>query len=152
MSTTTSRDPQLPQLIQELEGLHLEMLSLMNENLPVVIQIHADNRTSANNLLHYLALRRHDIRELQERLAALGLSSLGCTEGHALGAVRTVADVLSWLNQINPAAVPRRHPSGKKAGACWNETRKRCCGSRKPQSPDHGHDAFGSGHALRTGP
>jgi hypothetical protein len=35
-------------------------------------------------LIHYLALRRHDIRRLQEQLAALGLSSLGRMESHVL--------------------------------------------------------------------
>jgi pyruvate kinase len=79
------------------------MLSLVNENLPSLIQIHKDNRSCAGNLLHYLGLRRHDIRNLQERLAALGLSSLGRTEAYALNAVRTVVGVLSRLNQ-NPTA------------------------------------------------
>jgi pyruvate kinase len=95
VSTTSSPDPQLPALIEELEDLYSEMLRLVNENLPVVVQIHKDNQASAGNLLHYLALRRHDIRDLQERLAALGLSSLGRTEAHTLGAVRTVVDVLT---------------------------------------------------------
>jgi pyruvate kinase len=34
-------------------------------------------RKSAFNLVHYLAVRRHDVRELQDELARLGLSSLG---------------------------------------------------------------------------
>src|ERR1700683_769102 len=106
MSTTNSHDPQLPLLIQELEDLHSEMLTLANENLPVVLQVHKDNQASAGNLLHYLALRRHDIRELQERLAALGLSSLGRTEAHTLGALRAVMDVLSRLNGVKPSEVP----------------------------------------------
>jgi pyruvate kinase len=99
---TTSHDTQIPQLIHELESLHTEMLNLANENLPAVVQIHRDHQASASNLLHYLALRRHDIRELQDQLAQLGLSSLGRTESHALGAVRTVANVLSRLNDANP--------------------------------------------------
>jgi len=106
MPTSNSHDPQLPLLIQELEDLHSEMLNLANENLPVVLQIHKDNQASAGNLLHYLALRRHDIRELQEQLSALGLSSLGRTEAHALGAVRAVVDVLSRLNGVKPSEVP----------------------------------------------
>jgi pyruvate kinase len=38
---------------------------------------HPSYRASARNLLHYLALRQQDIREVQKRLASLGLSSLG---------------------------------------------------------------------------
>jgi pyruvate kinase len=101
MPATNSHDTPLPLLLQELEDLHSEMLNLVNENLPVLVQIHKDNQASAGNLLHYLALRKHDIRDLQERLASLGLSSLGRTEAHALSAVRTVADVLSRLSKVN---------------------------------------------------
>jgi pyruvate kinase len=38
------------------------------------------------NLAHYIALRRHDIRELQEQLTANGLSSLGRGEAMPLRA------------------------------------------------------------------
>ena len=41
-------------------------------------------RRSASNLMHYLALRQHDVRELQNHLAVLGLSSLGRSESHVL--------------------------------------------------------------------
>jgi pyruvate kinase len=37
-------------------------------------------RESARNLVHYLALRQSDLRDLQEQLAQLGLSSLGRSE------------------------------------------------------------------------
>ena len=36
---------------------------------------------SADNLAHYLALRPHDIRPLQRKLARFGFSSLGRLEG-----------------------------------------------------------------------
>jgi pyruvate kinase len=49
---------------------------------------------SARNLVHYLALRRHDLRQLQEQLAALGLSSLGRAETHVLANVDKVLGVL----------------------------------------------------------
>lgn len=41
-------------------------------------------RESARNLIHYLALRMHDLRPLQEQLAWLGLSSLGRSESHVM--------------------------------------------------------------------
>ena len=40
------------------------------------IQVHECYRQSAENLLQYLCLRRHDLRELQAQLAEIGLSSL----------------------------------------------------------------------------
>jgi pyruvate kinase len=41
-------------------------------------------RESAYNLVHYLSVRRHDVRELQDDLARLGLSSLGRMEAHVM--------------------------------------------------------------------
>ena len=40
------------------------------------------NRSSARNMLHYWAIRQCDLRGLQARLAAHGLSSLGRSEPH----------------------------------------------------------------------
>ncbi|HEX3093966.1 MAG TPA: hypothetical protein VHW72_15135 [Candidatus Angelobacter sp.] len=40
-------------------------------------------RHSAPNLIHYLALRAHDLRKLQKNLAEIGVSSLGRSEGQA---------------------------------------------------------------------
>src|SRR5215471_12699293 len=96
--STRQKHNQTHELIDELKELHSEMLGLVNANLPALKEIHAENRISATNLLHYLALRRHDVRSLQERLAALGLSSLGRTEAHVLSAVRAVMNVLASLS------------------------------------------------------
>jgi len=60
-------------------------------------EVHPSHRDSARNLLDYLALRRHDVRALQERLAALGLSSLGRAEAHVAATVDAVLDVLHQL-------------------------------------------------------
>jgi pyruvate kinase len=54
-------------------------------------------RSSAINLAHYLALRRHDVRPLQARLAETGLSSLGRSEPHARSTVAAVLQVVERL-------------------------------------------------------
>ncbi|MBM3818822.1 MAG: pyruvate kinase [Acidimicrobiia bacterium] len=54
-------------------------------------------RDSGRNLLHYLAMRRRDLRSLQEQLAARGLSSLGRAEAQALASVEAVLDVVHRL-------------------------------------------------------
>lgn len=59
--------------------------------------ISAANQVSARNLLHYLALRREDLRPLQADLAALGLSSLGRAESAVLASVDTVLEVVRRL-------------------------------------------------------
>ena len=56
-------------------------------------------RSSARNLVHYLALRRADLRALQAVLAKHGLSSLGRLESHAGSAVEAVLGALYALRQ-----------------------------------------------------
>jgi pyruvate kinase len=55
------------------------------------------NLDSARNLAHYLALRRVDLRELQEALAHIGLSSLGRSEAHVIATLERVLAVLHRL-------------------------------------------------------
>src|SRR6266496_5460712 len=43
-----------------------------------------ENKCSRDNLLCYLALREHDLSDLQLRLAEQGLSSLGRLEGQVM--------------------------------------------------------------------
>ena len=50
---------------------------------------------SAVNLAHYIALRRRDVRTLQEELMPLGLSSLGRCEGRVLANIDAVIAALA---------------------------------------------------------
>jgi pyruvate kinase len=59
--------------------------------------------------VHYLALRRFDLRTAQERLAALGVSSLGRSEGHVL---YNLDVVLAILHRLAGLAPPRRAVGG----------------------------------------
>jgi pyruvate kinase len=54
-------------------------------------------RESAYNLIHYLAVRRHDVRPLQDDLSRLGLSSLGRLEAHVLASLNAVLAALCAL-------------------------------------------------------
>ncbi len=54
----------------------------------------ADFAPSAENFAHYLALRRFDLRDLQRRMMAVGLSSLGRAEGRVMPSLDAVAGVL----------------------------------------------------------
>lgn len=49
---------------------------------------------SAWNLAHYLALRQHDVRNLQDRLAQAGLSSLGRAESSVMSTLDALTDIL----------------------------------------------------------
>ncbi|MBD9412453.1 pyruvate kinase [Pseudomonas stutzeri] len=67
-------------------------------------RVHQCYRRSAENLLQYLCLRRHDLREMQAQLAEIGLSSLGRAEAATLAAVTSVIDVLQRLEDPNSPA------------------------------------------------
>ncbi|QLF69307.1 pyruvate kinase [Peteryoungia desertarenae] len=96
---------------QEIQSSSLRAASLLEEVLELreavlseaVVFEHrfaVDDRTpdqATRNLAHYLALRRKDLRILQRRLMALGLSSLGRLEGRVLPTLDAVAHALASL-------------------------------------------------------
>ncbi|MCD6707677.1 MAG: pyruvate kinase [Thiobacillus sp.] len=86
-------------VLSELMAIRADMVAGLAMSQPHLAQVHANYRDSARNLLHYLALRRRDLRPLQLRLAALGLSSLGRAESHVLSTVDAVLSVLHRLLQ-----------------------------------------------------
>ncbi len=63
---------------------------------------HPRHRRSAANLVHYVELRNHDIRHLQLRLGALGLSSLGRCEPYVLATIEAVLALLARLTGSPP--------------------------------------------------
>ena len=63
-------------------------------------------RTSARNLLHYLSIRQTDIRELQQDLHSLGLSSLGVLESNAMAALNAVIGVLEAIANVGASEPP----------------------------------------------
>ena len=62
-------------------------------------------RARLQNLHHYLALRRHDIRPLQRQLMSRGLSSLGRLESRVLPTLDAVLSALAALDG-SPAPFP----------------------------------------------
>jgi pyruvate kinase len=100
----------LQQISEELTNLWSEMLKLESAILSEPLQLHDAHRGSARNLAHYLALRRHDIRQVQTKLASLGLSSLGRTEGHVMGGIRAVLTILNLLGAEETALSPSAEP------------------------------------------
>ena len=87
----------LERVVEELEVIRAEMIADAARSASRLDKVHANYRESARNLVHYLALRRRDLRALQLRLAALGLSSLGRAESHVLATVDAVLDILYRL-------------------------------------------------------
>lgn len=81
-------------LLQELAALHRNLTIAESESTEILQKVDTRHWASAANLLHYLGLRRHDVRPLQEKLAAAGLSSLGRAESHVLSNLNAIITLL----------------------------------------------------------
>jgi pyruvate kinase len=95
---SSPREPaHLERLLHILQTLHADVLAFQEHWSAAVHDLEGGQYESALNLLHYLALRRCDIRQVQEELAALGLSSLGRSEAHVMATLTAVIQLLQLL-------------------------------------------------------
>jgi pyruvate kinase len=101
--------PPVADTLAKLESLlsEVERATPSAEELEPLARSH---RAGAVNLRHYLALRRHDLRDLQQALAELGLSSLGRAEGHVEATLRAVRRALRSLGGLTPLDEQLRGP------------------------------------------
>ena len=81
-------------LLHELEALRSELKALEQSSATTLQNVNPVHLASSVNLICYLGLRRRDMRPLQERLAAVGLSSLGRMESHVLANLNAIIDLL----------------------------------------------------------
>jgi pyruvate kinase len=88
----------------DLEELRVQVQELIDgaraaeaEQADRIGRVRPEHRDSAANLVHYVWLRGRDIRTLQGRLAALGLSSLGRLESRVLPTLQAIAATLEGL-------------------------------------------------------
>ena len=98
IETTEAKNNELDELIEQLSKIREEMLELETAALAGESDLHQAQCESAKNLLHYLALRRHDLRAIQKQLAVAGLSSLGRAESHVRANVNAIEGVLRRLS------------------------------------------------------
>ncbi len=103
-------------LIRELWALRESMLDNEAQLAPWLRQADSTHTASAANLAHYLALRRHDLRSLQEQLARMGLSSLGRAETHVLANLDKVLGILHRLTGRPWTALSHDEPTGSQSG------------------------------------
>lgn len=109
---------ELLRLIRQLGDMREEMLRFADNCRGALRELDPLYEKSAENLLHYLALRRHDLRALQSELAELGLSSLGRSESHVMATVEAVLNTLSRL------ADSVAEPSGDVSALDFKSTRR----------------------------
>lgn len=89
-------------LIQQVEALRASVVKQAKLAEAQIPKLPPQRDQSAENLLHYLALRSQDIRPLQDRLTRLGLSSLGRLEPQVLATIDAVLHNLHLLGDQGP--------------------------------------------------
>ncbi|WP_036665306.1 pyruvate kinase [Paludibacterium yongneupense] len=92
--STRAGNAEFLELIAELERLVAASEAIESEFQRELDAVHPSQYESARNLLHYLAMRRIDLRSTQHRLARLGLSSLGRIEAHVQATLVSVLQAL----------------------------------------------------------
>ncbi len=98
-------DPHLIVLAMEVAELRAALLVAEDAHSDLIASTHPKHRRSAANLIHYVELRKHDLRKLQTELSVLGLSSLGRCEASVLATIEAVLGVLSKLACSDPSPV-----------------------------------------------
>jgi len=99
-------------LIEDLWALRRSMLDQQTRLAPWLGNVAAAHRPSAVNLAHYLAMRQVDLRHLQDRLAWLGVSSLGRAESHVLANVDKVLGILHRIAGLAWLPLSPEEPAG----------------------------------------
>ena len=104
-------DPSDIELVEALHSLRRSALDLEEACRSRLDAIPVRDRPSGRNLVHYLALRQHDLRHLQGELAARGLSSLGHAEAHLPATIDAVLRHLGSGPGIGASEAPTRRSS-----------------------------------------
>jgi pyruvate kinase len=87
----------LAQLRNSVERIYENQKAAEQNARQTIESVHPEQRQSITNLIHYLALRREDLRHIQDDLHNAGLSSLASSESHNL---RQVQAVLQRLGHV----------------------------------------------------
>jgi pyruvate kinase len=103
-----SQSPDLERLRRAIDELRTNACAQEAELSAEIARLSPTHTAAGRNLAHYLALRQHDLRELQGSLAALGLSSLGRSERCVMATLNAVGHALARL--ADPAAEERPPP------------------------------------------
>ncbi|MDN5836552.1 MAG: pyruvate kinase, partial [Nitrosospira sp.] len=109
-------------LLRELATLHRHLMTMESESTELLQKVDARHRASAANLIHYLGLRRRDMRPLQKKLAAAGLSSMGRAESHVLSNLRTIIVLLERALGKQAQQAPFSHVDSSATGPELLET------------------------------
>ena len=95
-------------LAKDLDRLQNWIRDLEKRMRKAIAGVATDRRESATNLVHYVALRQHDLRDLQIRLSQRGLSSLSHSEGCVMSSLLEVSE------RVHESLTLRGHKDAKR--------------------------------------
>lgn len=96
---------EIKEVRSKLDFIEKAMDQQVATRLKTIHNVHPSNQRSAENLIRYLTLRSLDLRELQDSLHTLGLSSLASSESHIKRQVQAISQRLGKkysLQQLDP--------------------------------------------------
>lgn len=93
----TLSQEKVQELINTLDGLITKAVDYERKHDHELKKVKNQHKKSAYNLVHYLALRSEDIRELQILLGNMGISRLGKAEGHIMTSMLAIRNVLKCM-------------------------------------------------------
>jgi pyruvate kinase len=102
----SNHDRRRSALAERLSVLSAEIIARTNKTVSEFGLHDADSKCSRDNLLAYLALRDHDLRDLQLELAEIGLSSLGRLESNVLTSLQRVMEHVGGTFPPTSLALP----------------------------------------------
>ena len=104
-------------LLKQLWTLRETLQASERRLTKTIQQIGVHQQNSARNLVHYLAFRATDLRALQDKLAWLGVSSLGRAESHVMANLDKVVGILHRLTGQPWQDLSLDEPAGSVTGA-----------------------------------
>jgi hypothetical protein len=112
-------------IISQLQPIRAEVLQAEQHFRGELDNVHLGTLQSARNLVHYVSLRRHDLRELQQDLGRLAVSSLGRLESHVIATLDALLALFARLQAKSGTDVRLRRPSPNsiRAQPCLRNTR-----------------------------
>lgn len=108
VSGGTRQDAILAGIGEAVAQLHAALADAEAQWAEQIARVDEQHTASAVNLAHYWAMRQYDLRGLQQRLAAFGLSSLGRSEPHVQATLDTITTAVNALRR--QTAAPARRP------------------------------------------
>ncbi len=126
----SKRKEKLAGMIAQVDAIIEQAQAREKDYAAQLAQVHPEFFESARNLVHYRALRTHDLRSLQKKLGNLGLSRLAKAQSHVMASLITNRSILDAMLHKTPIARKRGFLTIKKANRFIKANAKAILGYR----------------------